>query len=122
MPDDTLTTGAARAAGLLTIAQAAEAAGLTERQVRLYEDSGLVTPERSSGGYRLYSPAQVTALRLIGLGRVAGFGLEAIGDLLDAATLPPDQRKGVYRMVSEHLKNVQAFARALAEFYAGDKP
>ena len=44
----------------MTIGQAARAAGVTRKPVRVYEAKGLL-PEvaRSTAGYRLYTPADV---------------------------------------------------------------
>jgi len=39
--------------------------GLSRRQVRYYEQQGLLRPERSAGGHRLYSPEDVERLTLI---------------------------------------------------------
>jgi MerR family transcriptional regulator/heat shock protein HspR len=36
--------------------------GLTRRRIRYYEKCGLLTPSRTSGGHRLYSPSNVETL------------------------------------------------------------
>jgi len=48
---------------VLTIAEAASTTGWSARMLRYLEQSGLVTPRRSDGGYRLYGPAQIGRLR-----------------------------------------------------------
>jgi len=48
---------------VLTIAQAAQTTGWSARMLRYIEQSGLVAPRRSEGGYRLYGPAQIERLR-----------------------------------------------------------
>ena len=48
---------------VLTIAEAAQNTGWSARMLRYIEQSGLVVPRRSEGGYRLYGPAQVRRLR-----------------------------------------------------------
>jgi DNA-binding transcriptional MerR regulator len=67
----------------LTINEAAETTGWSPRMLRYVESIGLVEPERSASGYRLYGPEQLQRLRTlrellsrfdIGLGDV-GFAL-----------------------------------------------
>ncbi|MBA2555080.1 MAG: MerR family transcriptional regulator [Geodermatophilaceae bacterium] len=48
---------------VLTIAEAAQTTGWSARMLRYIEQTGLVVPRRSDGGYRLYGPAQVQRLR-----------------------------------------------------------
>jgi MerR family transcriptional regulator, copper efflux regulator len=49
----------------LTIHEAAETTGWSPRMLRYIESSGLVVPERSSAGYRLYGPAELQRLRTL---------------------------------------------------------
>jgi MerR family transcriptional regulator, copper efflux regulator len=51
--------------GALTIHEAAETTGWSSRMLRYIERTGLVTPERSAGGYRLYGPAELQRLRTL---------------------------------------------------------
>ncbi len=50
---------------VLTIAEAAQTTGWSARMLRYIEQTGLVVPRRSEGGYRLYGPAQVQRLRTL---------------------------------------------------------
>ncbi len=52
-------------AGALTIHQAAATTGWSARMLRYVEDSGLVVPERSASGYRLFGPAELQRLRTL---------------------------------------------------------
>ncbi len=67
----------------LTINEAAETTGWSARMLRYIERAGLVEPQRSASGYRLYGPAELQRLRTlrellqrhdIGLGEM-GFAL-----------------------------------------------
>jgi MerR family copper efflux transcriptional regulator len=67
----------------LTINEAAETTGWSPRMLRYVERVGLVEPDRSASGYRLYGPEQLQRLRTlrevlsrfdIGLGDI-GFAL-----------------------------------------------
>ena len=72
----------------LTINEAAETTGWSPRMLRYVERIGLVEPDRSSGGYRLYGPEHLQRLRTLrellsrfdlGLGDV-GFALRLRSD------------------------------------------
>jgi MerR family copper efflux transcriptional regulator len=49
----------------LTINEAAETTGWSSRMLRYIEQIGLVEPERSVSGYRLYGPAELQRLRTL---------------------------------------------------------
>ena len=49
----------------LTIHEAAETTGWSARMLRYIERAGLVEPERSASGYRLYGPPQLQRLRTL---------------------------------------------------------
>jgi MerR family transcriptional regulator, repressor of the yfmOP operon len=71
----------------LRIGDVAKLAGTTPRTIRYYEELGLLpqTPERPSGGHRLYSPEEVERLReAIRLKELLGVSLEELKDLLAA--------------------------------------
>src|ERR1700735_4549444 len=49
----------------LTINEAATTTGWAPRMLRYVEQAGLVAPERSDSGYRLYGPAELQRLRTL---------------------------------------------------------
>jgi DNA-binding transcriptional MerR regulator len=65
-----------------TIAELAEACGVTHRAIRFYEDQGLITPERR-GQQRIYTKRDQARLAWIVRGRQTGFSLSDIRELLD---------------------------------------
>lgn len=65
----------------LTASQAATALGVTIKALRQYEERGLIEPDRSPVGWRLYTPAQMENLRLIVALRRLGMGAGAIAAL-----------------------------------------
>ncbi|HEY4410455.1 MAG TPA: MerR family transcriptional regulator [Acidimicrobiia bacterium] len=69
---------------LLTIDELARAAGTTVRNVRVYQDRGLLAPPERRGRLGLYGPDHLRRLRLVlrMLGR--GYPLAAIRELLEA--------------------------------------
>lgn len=69
-----------------TIGQAAQAAGVTARAVRLYESRGLIAaPSRTEAGYRLFTDDDVDTLKFIRGGRTLGLPLDAIGEIIELA-------------------------------------
>lgn len=70
---------------LLRIAEAARAAGVATSTLRLWENQGLVTPERRASGQRLYTADDVARLRRIALlRRETGLSPAAIRATLEA--------------------------------------
>ena len=68
---------------LLTIGQLAKQAGYTTSAIRYYETEGLLEPaERTSTGYRLYTPASLVTLSFIKRAQQLGFSLQDIRQLL----------------------------------------
>ncbi len=51
--------------GMYMISVAAELVGMHPQTLRIYETKGLVRPQRTPGGTRLYSEADVDRLRII---------------------------------------------------------
>jgi DNA-binding transcriptional MerR regulator len=75
------------ASASLRIGDVAKLAGTTPRTIRYYEEIGLLpqTPERPSGGHRLYSVEEVERLReVIRLKELLGVTLQELKDLLAA--------------------------------------
>jgi DNA-binding transcriptional MerR regulator len=67
---------------MMQIGDLANRAGVTARTIRYYEELGLIEPEeRTGGGFRLYSDAQLRRLKIIQSLKELGFDLERIRDL-----------------------------------------
>lgn len=63
--------------GLYSIGVAQRLTGLTGRQIRYYEEVGLLSPERTPGNQRLFSPADVE--RLLEIKRLLAQGMNING-------------------------------------------
>ena len=64
----------------MNIKQAAEQSGVSARNIRYYEQAGLLTPARNpENEYRIYSQADVRALKLIRMLRTLDMPVEEIG-------------------------------------------
>jgi DNA-binding transcriptional MerR regulator len=73
----------------LPIGTVAARLGLTIRALRLYEAEGLLSPERSAAGRRVYQAADLTRLQQIIALKKTGCSLAQIRDLLALRTLDP---------------------------------
>ncbi|MFI9485682.1 MerR family DNA-binding transcriptional regulator [Promicromonospora sp. NPDC052451] len=67
---------------LIRIGEVARGAGVSVRAVRYYEQQGLLTPERSPSGQRLYRSSSVTYVRFFQQMYAAGLTSRNIADLL----------------------------------------
>lgn len=72
--------------GSYTVGEAAKAAGVTTRAVRLYEAKGLVPePLRTNSGYRLFTDEDVETLAFVRRARSLGLSLDSIGEIMQIA-------------------------------------
>ncbi|MGW3611816.1 MerR family transcriptional regulator [Micromonospora sp. NPDC005163] len=62
----------------MLIGELAERAGTSTRALRYYEAHGLVRPERSANGYRVYDEAELRVVREIRALLDVGFGLDDV--------------------------------------------
>lgn len=67
-----------------TVQKLAALSGVTARTLRYYDKIGLLTPERTDNGYRLYGQAQLDMLQQILFHRALGFSLEDIRRLVSS--------------------------------------
>ena len=103
----------------MKINEAEQTIGITKKNIRFYEQEGLLTPSRSSNGYRDYTEEDVTTLRRIKLLRKLDIPLEEI-KLLQSGTLTLDDCLRRHLIVLERrTKNLNAMehfcGRILAE-------
>ncbi len=104
------------------IGAVATATGLSIRTIRYYEEAGLLRPERSQGGFRLYGDADLARLARIGDLKAAGLDLEqiravlgAMDDLEAGASDDAGTRDEARRVVDEAVTHAQAERRRLHE-------
>lgn len=67
---------------LMRIGAVANAAGVSVRAVRYYEQQGLLSPERSPSGQRLYSPDAIDRVRFFQQMYAAGLSSRKIAELM----------------------------------------
>jgi MerR family copper efflux transcriptional regulator len=86
----------------MNIGEAAQAAGVTAKMIRHYEDLGLIPrANRTDSGYRQYAERDVTMLRFIRQSRSMGFSIKQIEQLL-----------GMWANTHRQSREVKALARA----------
>ena len=80
----------------MRIGDVAERTGLSIRTIRYYEEAGLVAPStRTTGGFRLYSPADSERLELIKRMKPLGFTVDEMRELLQALDALAEQPAAV---------------------------
>jgi MerR family transcriptional regulator, copper efflux regulator len=100
---------------LLQIGEVAERVGLSLRTVRYYEEQGLLTPERrTTGGFRLFSVAQVDRLLVIKQMKSLGFTVQEMRALLDARDILRDTGSGTEARTAARAE-LAAYATRAAE-------
>ena len=82
---------------LYMISVAAELAGMHPQTLRVYENKGLVMPQRSAGNTRLYSQADIEQLELIGQLTAEGINLAGVLRILDLQQRLDEREKALLR-------------------------
>jgi Cu(I)-responsive transcriptional regulator len=103
-------------AASLNIGQAAQAAGVSAKMIRHYEQIGLL-PEaaRSDAGYRQYSERDVSVLRFIRQSRRLGFSMAQIAELLGLWSNRRRASRKVKALALQHVADLKQKMRELAE-------
>jgi DNA-binding transcriptional MerR regulator len=85
----------------LRIGEVAAQAGVTTRTLRYYQEVGLLSPETTAGGTRMYTENDVERLRrILELREAMGFDLDRIRLILDTEDRLAQMRAEVQRGVS----------------------
>ena len=72
-----------RSQGVFAISIAAEMVSMQIQNLRVYERRGLIDPDRTAGGTRLYSPDDIDRLHRIRQLLADGLNLAGIGQVLE---------------------------------------
>lgn len=105
---------------LITIGQAAAAAGVSPKMVRHYEAIGLLgEPERDASGYRLYSERDVSVLRFIGRSRHLGFSIPQIAELIGLWSDSQRSSREVKAVAERHLADLAEKRREIEQMMDG---
>lgn len=100
----------------MKINEAEQTVGISKKNIRFYEEAGLLSPSRSANGYRDYGSADVEILKQIKLLRKLDISLEEIRRLLLGDLTLEDCLKRhqiVLERRAKNLENITAFCRRL---------
>jgi Cu(I)-responsive transcriptional regulator len=118
----------------LNIGEAAQAAGVSAKMIRHYEQIGLLpAAARTESGYRQYGERDVSILRFIRQSRQLGFSIERIAELLGLWSRQDRPSRDVKALAQAHLDELQrkmqelaqmqqALAGLVAHCHGGDDP
>jgi MerR family copper efflux transcriptional regulator len=99
----------------MNIGEAARASGVSTKTIRYYEAAGLIgTAERTGGGYRVYTQADVHVLRFIKRARDLGFSIDRIRRLLDLWQNQSRASRDVKRLALDHIADIAAKIAAMS--------
>jgi MerR family copper efflux transcriptional regulator len=99
----------------MNIGDAANASGVSAKTIRYYEAARLIaTANRSAGGYRVYTQADVSMLRFIKRARDLGFSIERIRRLLDLWQDKSRASRDVKRLALDHVAEITAKIAAMS--------
>jgi MerR family copper efflux transcriptional regulator len=92
---------------LLTVGEAAKAAGLSAKAVRLYEAKGLLPPaHRTDAGYRTYTDDDVAVLRFIRQAKTLDLTLREIRDILEVRRDGTPPCRHVLALLDRHVADI----------------
>lgn len=85
----------------LDIGQVAEKSGIKPSALRYYEEAGLIASVARHGLRRQFPPEVLLQLRLISMGKAAGFSLEEIARMFSKDGLPALHRASLHQRADE---------------------
>ena len=100
-----------------TISQIADQLDISTRTIRFYEEKGLISPKRTSGNQRIYTPRNKARLRLILRGKRFGFSLDEIAEMIGMADANFDELGQIQKTLAygkEKLKEIQERKKELS--------
>ena len=102
----------------MKIKQVEELVGITSKNIRFYENQGLLTPERAENGYREYHEQNIETLKKIKLLRKLGISVEEIRAVLNHSRSLEDcleKHLAVLEKEKENLLNMQRLSDAILQ-------
>ena len=104
----------------LSIGRLAKLANVSIDTIRFYEKAGLLSPHvRRPSGFRQYSQQDLKQLRFIRRGRLLGFSLEEIGELLALDTKQSSAASVIQqklRVIDRKIEELRRWRDGLSEF------
>ena len=90
----------------MNIGEAAFASGLPVKTIRYYEEIGLVTPNRTTNGYRVFGDADAHKLMFLAHARSLGFSIEDCRALLGLYENQGRASADVKGLAQQHLTEI----------------
>ncbi len=100
----------------MKIKQVEELVGITSKNIRFYEEQGLLSPERAENGYREYHQEHVDTLKKIKLLRKLGVSVEEIKRVLTGTLSLQEcleRHLHLLKKEQENLTNMETLANAI---------
>jgi len=98
----------------MNIGDAATTSGVSAKMIRHYEEIGLIPAvARTDAGYRRYSERDIHLLRFIRQGRVLGFSIKQIADLMGLWLDQARPSSKVKQLAKEHIHELDEKIREL---------
>jgi Cu(I)-responsive transcriptional regulator len=92
----------------MNIGDVATQIGLPPKTIRYYEEIGLVAPNRSANGYRVFSQTDAHKLAFLGRARSLGFSIEECRALLALYEDHGRASSDVKQIAQGHLQEIEA--------------
>ncbi len=93
----------------MNMKQAETLSGISRRNIRFYEDKGLLHPQRNAGNdYREYTQKDIDALKLIRMLRMLDISLEEIKDVLDGQMTVQEAAAAQAMTLRENMSRIKA--------------
>ncbi len=99
----------------LQIGEAARATGVPSKTLRYYEDLGLVRPDRTESGYRLYDSNQLERIHFVLRAKQLGFTLNQISDVMALREDDIEPCEHVTSLIESRLAEIETRMRNLAD-------
>ncbi|SMC46470.1 Cu(I)-responsive transcriptional regulator [Primorskyibacter flagellatus] len=90
----------------MNIGDVSRQSGLPAKTIRYYEEIGLITPQRSANGYRVFREQDLHKLAFIGRARALGFGIEDCRGLMKLYEDTDRSSAEVKQIAEEHLTEI----------------
>ena len=100
----------------MNIKQAAQKSGISERNIRYYEQAGLITPARNpENDYRQYTEENMRTLKMIRILRSVDMPVEDIRDVLQGKTALSDAALAQKQRLQDRMQTLKAAADFCSE-------
>ncbi len=99
----------------MQIGEASRETGVPPKTLRYYEDIGLVQPERTESGYRLYGSRELERIHFVLRAKQLGFTLNQISDVMALREDDIEPCEHVASLIESRLAEIETRMRNLAE-------